>query len=531
MTLYNGITSSDNWPPQDIVWESGEPLPVPYLKTPPDVIPINIGRQLFVDDFLIAETNLKRQYHKPDPSDIQQVLKPESELEMNQGLCPMAAPFNDGVWFDPSDELYKLWYQAGWFDGTALATSKDGIHWQRPDFDVVPGTNRIDTPRDGYMRDGGLTWIDPLAPDSERYKMFVYFRWADGSAGELYSSADGVHWKGPQITSRCGDNTTFFYNPFLQKYVFSVRVSGRDKQERYRARAYHEDSDFFKAGQWESENLIPWARADNLDLPEDSIGDRVQLYDVNAVAYESIMIGTFAMFYGPQNPVCAKIGKPKIIDLQMAYSRDGFHWYRPDRTGFISCTRNWGDWNYGYIHAAGGVCLVVEDTLRFYFGTFSGNSPVLKPGETRAFEQQNAMYADASTGLATLRRDGFASMDAADSPCFLTTRPLLFSGKKLFVNADVKKGNMKVEVLDENQNVIEPYTKDNCQAVSQDSTIVPVTWRGAESLQPVAGKPVRFRFSLQKGSLYSFWVSADDSGASGGYVAAGGPGFSGNRDT
>jgi hypothetical protein len=32
---------------------------------------------------------------------------------------------------------------------------------------------------------------------------------------------------------------------------------------------------------------------------------------------------------------------------------------------------------------------------------------------------------------------------------------------------------------------------------------------------------VRFRFSMRAGQLYSFWVSADESGASGGYYAAG----------
>ena len=36
---------------------------------------------------------------------------------------------------------------------------------------------------------------------------------------------------------------------------------------------------------------------------------------------------------------------------------------------------------------------------------------------------------------------------------------------------------------------------------------------------------VRFRFQLSRGSLYAFWVSGAADGASGGYVAAGGPGF------
>jgi hypothetical protein len=47
----------------------------------------------------------------------------------------------------------------------------------------------------------------------------------------------------------------------------------------------------------------------------------------------------------------------------------------------------------------------------------------------------------------------------------------------------------------------------------------------------LAGRPVRFRFFLENGSLYSFWVANSTSGASNGYIAAGGPGFRGPRDS
>ena len=48
---------------------------------------------------------------------------------------------------------------------------------------------------------------------------------------------------------------------------------------------------------------------------------------------------------------------------------------------------------------------------------------------------------------------------------------------------------------------------------------------------PAFRDTVRLRFHLKKGKLYSFWVSADGDGASGGYVAAGGPGYTGPIDT
>ena len=271
-------------------------------------------------------------------------------------------------------------------------------------------------------------------------------------------------------------------------------------------------------------------RTDQLDLPDALVGDEPQLYDLNAVAYESVLLGAFAVFYGPQNHVCARTGKPKIIDLQIGYSRDGFHWHRPDRSAFIPCSRQQGSWNYRYIHAAGGVCLVVRDELWFYFGTFSGHSPILKPGETGNFEQANAMYAGGSTGLATLRRDGFASMEAGTDEGVLVTRPVTFSGKYLFVNVDSPQGELRVELLDEDENVIEPFSAARCHPIHLDSTWFRVTWEQSTDLSALVGRTIRFKFHLRAGRLYSFWVSPSRSAASHGFVAAGGPGFAGPKD-
>ncbi|MGB2820622.1 MAG: glycosyl hydrolase family 32, partial [Phycisphaerae bacterium] len=70
-----------------------------------------------------------------------------------------------------------------------------------------------------------------------------------------------------------------------------------------------------------------------------------------------------------------------------------------------------------------------------------------------------------------------------------------------------------------------------CLPVRADRTLQAVAWKGAGDLASIAGKPVRFRFHLRSGQLYAFWVSPEKSGASHGYVAAGGPGFTGPTDT
>jgi hypothetical protein len=70
-----------------------------------------------------------------------------------------------------------------------------------------------------------------------------------------------------------------------------------------------------------------------------------------------------------------------------------------------------------------------------------------------------------------LRRDGFASMDANKKTASLTTRPVTFKGKHMFVNVDCPKGELKVEVLDKDGKVIEPFTLANCEPVSSDKTL------------------------------------------------------------
>ena len=83
---------------------------------------------------------------------------------------------------------------------------------------------------------------------------------------------------------------------------------------------------------------------------------------------------------------------------------------------------------------------------------------------------------------------------------------------------------MKIEVLDQAGRVLPGYGAERCVAVTGNGTRMKVAWNGA-TLSALAGETVRFRFRIDRGRLYSFWVSATPSGASGGYVGAGGPGF------
>ena len=80
--LYNGIHLLSPWPPR-IQSLTSEPVMPSYLSEPPDVIPIDVGRQLFVDDFLIEETTLQRTYHKAEYYSNNPILKPDRSWEQS----------------------------------------------------------------------------------------------------------------------------------------------------------------------------------------------------------------------------------------------------------------------------------------------------------------------------------------------------------------------------------------------------------------------------------------------------------------
>jgi hypothetical protein len=159
----------------------------------------------------------------------------------------------------------------------------------------------------------------------------------------------------------------------------------------------------------------------------------------------------------------------------------------------------------------------VGDELYFYVSGRTG-----RPGNNKA--------GTLTTGLAVLRRDGFASMEAGETEGTLTTRPMRFRGKHLFVNVNDPEGELRVEILNQAGEVMPHFSAENCVPVTADKTLQAVRWKGVEDLSSMANQPVRIRFHLKSGKLYAFWISPEISGASHGDVAAGGPGFSSNRD-
>src|SRR5690606_31321698 len=104
----------------------------------------------------------------------------------------------------------------------------------------------------------------------------------------------------------------------------------------------------------------------------------------------------------------------------------------------------------------------------------------------------------------------------------LLTRKVLFSGQYLFVNVDCPAGELRVAVLNAQGQPIDYLNAEDCKVIQVDETRYKVEWNTKKDLSSLAGTPVRFRFHLKRGKLYSFWVSPEENGASYGYLGAGG---------
>ncbi|WP_133804697.1 hypothetical protein [Kribbella caucasensis] len=474
------------------------------------------GRQLLLDDHVFRSHNLVRTWHPVEVNATNPVLHPSSDSDLNGGRCPIAAPFDDGIAFDRSTGLWKVWYMSGWFDRTHLRESVDGVDW----FADEP----VDLLGLPYRRDGGLLQRDGVSVCVDytgarrEYRLLRYVRQrpsdfavdtlphhaspvvAEGA--DLYGSSDGVNWNHLTAVGPCGDNTTFFYDPFRKEWVFSIRTHlGRFG----RGRGWHSDSDLATAATWSPEEVVPWVASHGAGH-ENTVEDlpSPEIYKVTCMPYESQMLGFFAIYRGPSNDWAEERGTPKIIDLYLGSSRDGYHYSLSPRPLLVSSRRP-GSWDRGYLHMVNGGLIPVDDLVRIYYTAFSGVSPSL--GEH--------MYAGGSMGLAQLRRDGFASLGAdATGHGGAESKRLRVRGEHLFVNATTGRGGIGVSVLDHRSSTHHTVTL----GPGTDSTAfgLPVGLDGAYSEHDVT-----LEFELTGDArLYSFWFS-DRSGISGGFCASG----------
>lgn len=437
--------------------------------------------QLFVDDYLVeTRSGLTRNYHAFEKYAGNPVLQATKTWEgTNVYLYGTVLPQEMG-------NGYRMWYhvynKSEGVHRNCYATSTDGLNWTKPSLGIITyngsTANNIHTTRLGPISILHTPFnVDP----NRRYTHMAYD--SSGYCGAW--SSDGLHWTNvptnPLVSG--GDVSHTLWDFFQNKYLGYIKVPGYSGGLRRRAVGLSQTTDF---SAWPAPSLImePDAFDDRWAAP-DSV-QRTHFYGFCPFAYETMYIGFLWIFRATDNDGYNE----GPIFVELASSRDGVHWTREegDRPPILPLGPA-GAWDDSMVFTSTHP-LKEGNTLRLYYGGFD---------DTHA--QVNNWHG--KIGLATLRKDGFASLDAGAAEGVLTTRRLGGAAGPLHVNYRAAGGSLKVEILDENGQVIPGYGLDECSALQGDSVEQAVTWSGGNEL-PMSAGPIRLRFVLQNAGLYSF---------------------------
>lgn len=559
-TLYNGIVLPAQWPPRHNLTNRTS-LSAPWYTLParhPEAVVIDVGRQLFVDDGFLLDpgSNVTTEFHAPTLHE----------------AAPGTHVGGGGLWWDASANHFKNFFTCtkafhiqgdGALGPLCLATSEDGVTWRNHTTGTAPFPNMVWS-RPAFSR---AVLLDELAADpSQRWKLVqVEYKGPSHLQYQLYASSDGLDWSRQSANHGTdggigapGDCSSAMLNPFRNVTILSAKYTDSLLG---RQRLYAEANVFSEeAFPEQREGFVPWAAAD-ADDPRWLGGPRSfwapggnvllnstvpELYNLDGIAYESVMIGFFRIFRCKERyPGCTMMYKKpeclshptaagcealahELADMLLGFSRDGFTWSRT---------------HVAQPHAAAGFDLTPDRRYPFVgqelgskgwnshgIGSIQGGGLTIS-GDDKQHESLRLFFSSADrVGTATLRRDGFASVGSAKATlgAMLLTVPLMFNDinqSTLFLN--VKGGVQSLLLIPSAGDGLPLLSMDPSPGLpaQTDSTMLPVALRPGTvpDLAALRGNPFRLSMVLEPGArLYAFWVSSAG-GHSGGWLGAGGP--------
>lgn len=470
--------------------------------------PIDLGskRELFMDDFLVGSmTNTEILVHQP----VREEVAIQSVEPWEGNACGYFV-----MLYDEQAKIYRSYCHA-WnhhpFGRLLISTyeSKDGIHWTRPNVGTCEynGSKEnnivLDRMGDGDSCHDFAPFIDrnPAAKPEARYK-------ATGAAIHTtrgvwaYQSPDGLHWTpmhdGPVFTEGAFDTQNVsFWSEKEQKYVLYYRVFIDGVRAISRA---------------VSDDFIHWTNEGPLQFPEGEGPVELVQYYVNQVQpyYRAphLYIG-FPVRYVDHGMTPSNKLLPEWEEREMRFkedprlgtaltdsiymtSRDGMHFRISNDVFLQPGLRTRHNWSYGDNYLAYRV--LETDSVRDDM-----------PRELSLYATESH-----STGKSsrlrryTLRIDGFGSIHAKTKEGEMRTKPLVFTGSELSINAATSAaGGIRVEILDEAGQPIPGYTLEDCDLIYGDSLDRVVTWKENKDVSALADKPVVLRFVMKEADLYS----------------------------
>ena len=486
-------------------------------RAPTESVILRGKRQLFVDNYVVEHMdNLTKTLHQPAKHEANPVLKADRPWEGNVDWA--------SVIHDEEERLFKTWYLTA--NGLAYATSKDGIHWDKPSLGVREWGGNKDNSLVRPVVVSPTTIKDPYETRPDRkYKMFALE--TRPYAMYVAFSPDGIRWQRrdqPVLTSAndpgMNDRPTMMQDHQRRRFIALLKRElinphgGGDWGFIHRCRTVSVSDDFER---WT--NPVLTLRPDDMDPPD------LQIYGLVGFNYEGQYLGLADIYRsGASGP------NQRTVETQLACSRDGEVWWRAGgRRTFIPLGPE-GSWDRFGVYPNNCAPIRVGNELFIYYDGDSrrhqtGSVPSQRRGEpwfAPGHPEDPPLepgVAISGVGLAHLRVDGFVSLDAGPRPGRLLTRPLIFAGRNLHVNVDSRQGNIKAEILE-----VEPVESEDpgwnwklgnpapgfdlaaCIPVQGDSTDAIVRWRGNPTLEPFTGRPMVIRFQLTQASLFSFWI-------------------------
>ncbi len=453
--------------------------------------------QLFIDDYLVAsKKNVLRRYHpfrKHPGGPLIVVDRPWEAHVVNS--CTVL-PGDDGTGFRM---YYYCWSDAkknkkGRGSFMCYAVSQDGVKWEKPNLGLYDYEGSTDN---NIIPDGPAhVMFTPWEKDPQKRYQGV------GDMYHAYSSPDGLRWKkeSRETIVSGGDTSHFYWDPHTKLFRCHVKggggakVSGDVSGLRRRCVGYSETTDLTKFPPLRM--VMAPDDIDDLWCKPDT-AQRTHFYACPVLPYETMYVG-FLQIYRAEEPEGYFHGP---LWLELVSSRDGMHWNRVEPDPSVKQM-------YELHSTSRPPILSVGKFREFDRGMVIAPPPLLVGDElwtwyTGYDEEHDLLPYKSAIGLAKLRKDGFASLDADESPGEVLTKRFENVSGTLQVNYAAKGGSLRVEILDADGRVLPGYGRDDCEPLKDDAVREAVVWKEHKEL-PAGNGPVRFRFLIEHGKLFSF---------------------------
>lgn len=424
---------------------------------------------------------------------------------------------------------YHLWYPTG--AGLCYARSRDGITWEKPALGLAEFEGRRDNNIVLGLGAGGIDacssegmiFIDPTAPDDER------FRYAVRISDELkdtvvFSSPDGIHWRlthqkvltfqQPEGRQHLDSQNVIFWDDRLHKYVAYMRRNQFAPGFRGRSVARSESE---RLGGFQEVQAAPIVLApDALDATLRS-KPAADYYTSGVIKYPWAQDAYFMfpqVYFHYKPGELAEFSKETPanagpLHTQFAASRDGTAWERFDRRPFVALGMK-GDFDSMEARVFHGLVPSVDgrELYLYYLGSDQLHGWGRDERNQRLLTAAGLAPTAHTSVLSRLvvRRDGFVSARAAYTGGEFTTPVLKFDGRELVLNVNTSAtGLMRCELLGENGEPLDGYALADCDVIHTANELDRgVKWRGRSDLSALAGRPVRLRVVFRDTDLYAF---------------------------